>query len=271
MSYERQVAKYRQKLANMKYSCSALNTISLKDRCVKDSKGKYNTQTECVFSDECDQIQQKFKILPEDILYEDFDIRILKPDVKKGIIIWTNYVQPPHTENICKSGLKTGFQLKKEGVEFGRSVYHPYIFFRAPYYNNSINYSSIESEIKSSYGDIDLKNRIFIRVDPDYTYTYSSEIRTISEWYGNYENYIKNSRKTLTEYLKIIKENSIIESNKPRDKQIVYNLFSSTAQLYSIKSDFTHGTVLNTAPINRNSEILVRIPHLTPNYFVLCS
>ena len=71
MSYERQVDKYRLKLANMKYSCSTKKTNSLKDRCIRDTKGKYNTQTECVFSDECNEIQLKFKITPEDILYQE--------------------------------------------------------------------------------------------------------------------------------------------------------------------------------------------------------
>lgn len=59
MNYERKAAKYRQKLGNVKYSCSTSLQPSFKNRCVRDSKGKFDTKTECVFSEECGQIQQE--------------------------------------------------------------------------------------------------------------------------------------------------------------------------------------------------------------------
>ena len=39
-------------------------------------------------------------ILPEDVMYQDMDVRILKPDVKKGIIIFSQYVQQKDTEKM---------------------------------------------------------------------------------------------------------------------------------------------------------------------------
>lgn len=204
-------------------------------------------------------------------------------------------MQPTNKNSLCKIGLKTGKQLQSEGINFGRSVYHPYIFFRAPYYSNPINYDSIKDEIISSYGDIDMRNKIFIRVEPDTTNVYSSEIRVrmsatyfhisdghemskneLSRTHSNfimkrtddrynklykkyYNSEILRSKKTLNDYLKIIKHNETINSN-------VYNLYSSKKVHQSIAL-----YPYNREPINRNSEILVSLPHLTPEYFVLCT
>jgi hypothetical protein len=61
-------------------------------------------------------------------------------------------------------------------MNFGKGIYNNYIFFTAPYYYK-INYNSIDDEIKSLYGDIDMKNKVFIRVDPNQTYVFSFDIR----------------------------------------------------------------------------------------------
>ncbi len=209
-----------------------------------------------------------------DIMYQDDLVCILKPEVKKGIIVLTNYVQPPNTESLCISGLKTGKQLHKEGIEFGRNIYHPYIFFKAPYYSREINYSTPETEIVSSYGEgqIEKSGRVYIRVDPDKTFVFSSEIRDVEkhpEWYGIIDNIIQNYKKTLSDYLKIINNNLLIEENVEDDKSIWYNLFTGEAVLFS--SNYTGRSPFDRDPINYHSEILVSIPHLTPDYFVLCT
>ena len=117
-------------------------------------------------------------IKENDIMYQDDLVCILRPDIKKGIIIWSRYIQPSDMDSLCILGLKTGEQLQSEGVNFNRNIYHPYIFFRAPYYSRSIDYSTIETEIISSYGEkIEMESRVFIRVDPDKTFVFSSEIR----------------------------------------------------------------------------------------------
>ena len=206
-----------------------------------------------------------------DIMYEDDLVRILKPKVKKGIIIWTNFTQPKGMSSLCELGLKTGKQLKIEGINFGRSKIHPYIFFRAPYYSRDIDYTSVETEINSSYGEgqIGRNPRVFIRVDPDRTFVFSSEIRAVSVWYDKEHTMINNSKKTLSKYLEIINNNrEIIENVKPGEK-IWYNLFTSKAVLFPIAADPKEP--FDNAPIQRNSEILVSIPHLTPEYFVLCT
>ena len=81
-------------------------------------------------------------------------------------------------------------------------------------------------------------------------------------------------KKTLSEYLEIINNNINIKNNVEPDKKILYNLNSSKATLFPNKykyiSKFNSQNVFSQSPIEKNSEILVSIPHLTPNYFVLC-
>jgi hypothetical protein len=188
-------------------------------------------------------------------------------------------------------GLKTGKKLNEEGIDFGRSKIHPYIFFRAPYLSADIDYSTIETEIISSYGHSRSEaarqpgrrcsriscagqellervneSKVFIRVDPDKTFVFSSEIRV--NFYNEADTKIFDSKKKLSEYLRIIKTNLEIEtlvSNK--NKKILYNLKNSEARLFPNTTN--PGKLFSNAPINRNSEILVSIPHLTSDYFVL--
>jgi hypothetical protein len=208
-----------------------------------------------------------------DIMYKDDLVCILRPDVKKGIIVWTHYTQPPEMHSLCELGLKTGKQLQKEGIYFGRTKIHPYMFFRAPYYSRDIDYTSVETEINSSYGEgqIGREPRVFIRVDPDRTYVFSSEIRALKP------EDIYKSKKTLSQYLKIIYINSTIYKTlfpmSITKKQPAYDLFTSS--LIDVKNNGTKIYKVNypliDIPIERNSEILVSIPHLTPDYFVLCT
>ena len=214
----------------------------------------------------------------EDIMFRDADICILKPGVKKGILVFTHYNQPAGLPSLCEAGLKTGAQLKKEGVDFGRAVFHQYIFFRAPYLSNPPDYTTVDSEIESSFGKSvsDTPKMAWIRVDPDQTYVYSSEIRSeyrpgglfgsakyTSEMYSE----VWKSRKTMTEYLRIIGENAgmpVEAGNKP-----VYHLFSSQVKFIPMKGKAIYPW--NEEPINKNSEVLVHIPHLTPDFFVKCT
>jgi hypothetical protein len=209
-----------------------------------------------------------------DIMYQDDLVCILRPEVKKGIIIWTRYIQPPGLDSLCNLGLKTGRQLKSEGIEFGRGIFHPYIFFRAPFYSRRIDYSTPETEIISSYGEEGkirtsyLEPRAFIRVDPDKTFVFSSEIRTEEFDYAMKEDFLNKSKKTLSKYLEIINKNLETEKYKHGSK-VAYNLISSEAE--SVPETFRERFPLNQYPINRTSEILVSIPHLTPDFFVLCT
>lgn len=182
--------------------------------------------------------------------------------------------------SLCESGLKTGAQLKREGVNFGRDMIHDYIFFRAPYLADPIDYTSIDTEIKSSFGQHELtaSSKAWIRIDPEKTNVYSSEIRAryspqfrygTPEYLSAVENEVRRSKKTMTTYLQILDKNETEIANIQPDKKPAYNLFSSKVGLFPIAHKVSYPW--NPEDISRNSEVLVRIPHLTPNYFVKCS
>jgi hypothetical protein len=218
-------------------------------------------------------------ITESDIMYQDHLVCILKPEVKKGVIVWTHYTQPKNCESLKVIGLKTGDQLYREGIDFGRVVYHPYIFFRAPYFSREIDYSSIESEIYSSYGEnqINIEPRIFIRVDPNKTFIFSSELRAINP------SKIRLSKKLMTDYFEIINKNKVLCSSNKYSRPI-YNLVTSEIHKFEEYKNKTfcdiddislnHSSrennynIFHDAPPNRNSEIIVSIPHLTSDYFV---
>ena len=243
-----------------------------------------------------------------DIMYKDDLVCILRPEVKKGIIIWTHFTQPAGMDSLCNLGLKTGKKLQEEGIDFGRNKIYPYIFFRAPYYSRDIDYTSVETEIHSSYGEgqIGTEPRVFIRVDPDRTFVFSSEIRAIppvkfhisdghlitkkeshsthskffmpstderySDLYNKYYNYeINKSKKTLSKYLQIINNNMEIKKNVKSNQTIWYHLFTSEAVLFSTSAPPPSRERFDNRPIERFSEILVSKPHLTSDHFVLCT
>lgn len=207
-------------------------------------------------------------IIDDDILYKDSDVCILKPHIKKGIIVYSNY----NNVNACIEGLKSGEQLHKEGIDFGRIVYHPYIFFRAPFFSDGIDYSTPENEVYSSYGKLNTTDCAYIRIDPSQTYVYSSEIRARIDFREpNYKQHLLNSRKSVLDYLSIISKNKQMLS-KLQDRHIpVYNLYSSEIQFsipFSTNIDMKFPLDLN--PIEMNSEILVRLGHMPKDFFVMC-
>ncbi|NBP65322.1 MAG: hypothetical protein EBU66_11780, partial [Bacteroidetes bacterium] len=182
------------------------------------------------------------QILPEDILYQDADVCILKPNIKKGVLIFTNYEQPADMPPICEAGLKTGAQLKREGVDFGRIMIHDYIFFRAPYLSNLIDYRSIDTEIASSFGDGESSrsSRVWIRIDPENSNVYSSELRAkfspkfrygSPEYLSAIERQVNMSKKSMTEYLRILGENEMATTDIEPGKKPLYNLLSSKVHL----------------------------------------
>ena len=213
------------------------------------------------------------KIIDSDIKYSDSRVTILHPYVKKGVLIVTFFEPPKSGENLRETGLKTGKQLKQEGIDIGRSKNYPYIFFKAPMFVANDN-SPSENELIQNYGEIFgnylnmFPNYIGIRVDPDKTKVYSSEIRSQhfdKQMSTEYE--LKKCEKSLSEYLKIIKDNDKIK-NTYETHDIYYNLISS--KKIKIKKPSMLNYPFNKYPIERNSEILVEIPHLTSDYFVKC-
>ena len=102
---------------------------------------------------------------------------LLKPDDPRGI----KMVHVTSNPDVLTEGIKTGKQLQSEGKEFGRSIYHPYSFFRPPMERQTEKW-------KKSFNPclLNQKNRIIVvvNVDPGNAYIYPSEFRTHAENFG---------------------------------------------------------------------------------------
>lgn len=217
-------------------------------------------------------------IIPEDILFQTEDVCILKPEVKKGVLVYHSYNSK--YPNIIQEGLKSNRALLESGLTQVCRVPHKCIFFRAPYHSPFLNKSDIDytdpvQEIASVYPLSEqklekdfFKNKIWIRVDPRHTYIFSSEIRDIFLYPELYQkpHMINNSRKSMLDYFKTLEENhKIIESNP--GKHYIYNLYSSKVELRDTYP-FHFKLPLNPHSIKKNSEVLVENPHLEPHHFV---
>ena len=207
-----------------------------------------------------------------DILFQDADVCILKPDVKKGILVFTAYTQPAGMSSLCEAGLKTGERLRNEGLSlFGSNLsgIHPYIFFRAPFKSTEIDYTSVDDEIKSIFGEsaIDRPGRVWIRVDPEQTYVYSSEIRAIKAGSPNIEEEVNKSRMKMTDFLHQLTYN--VQTASPGYK-LVSNLYNYRIHIEPITLSMPIRYPLIEGMLV-SAEVLVRVPHLTSNYFVKCT
>lgn len=202
------------------------------------------------------------EITDEDVKYIDPYVCILHPYVNKGVIIWHSYNKMEDID-LEEDGIKSGYLLNKEKIKYGRITDYPYIFFRAPE-KEYINIGEI-----SKY-----TNRIYIRVDPDRTMVFSSEIRARFRplcYYPSPEydlmiwRELIKSQKTLREYFFIVEENEK-RIDKNIDENILYHLYTSRKCV--IPRNITFEYPYDTININRHSEILVFIQHLTKDFFV---
>ena len=121
----------------------------------------------------------------------------------------TYFSQPEGCSSLRESGLKTGLQLMKEGVNFGRSVYHPYIFFKAPYtmptndkewddYQNMTLFEKLNYTYDNLLNLISDPNYIAVRIDSSRTSVFSSEIRcAILPKHKTIEEELMKSKKTV--------------------------------------------------------------------------
>ena len=179
-----------------------------------------------------------------DVVYEDDDVCVLKPDSKRGIIIYHEFRESAK-ESIDSEGLIL-HAGKSTGV---RTVDHPYIFFRAPGagciecgLNPTVDDININYASGRKMGSNDLQLYFCIRVDPSKTYVYSSECRAIFSVTDRWE----ASRSTLKHYLNVIKKNTAIVSNK-------YNVLT-----YEKADANCTGEEFTNYPPELNAEILVR-------------
>ena len=118
-----------------------------------------------------------------DVLFEDEDVCVLRPDSPRGLVVFHKYLERFH-DQITREGLVLG-----SGLRTGtRSINHPFIFFRAPSRNSATGHNPRRPtllDISCNYEpcQIDLANPFLfcIRIDPARTAVYSSEAR-VNYW-----------------------------------------------------------------------------------------
>ena len=214
----------------------------------------------------------------DNILFQNEDVCILNPMSKKGILIFTK----SPSKNICSEGLYSynklidvhpELQLKHRAYN---NDHDDLIFFRAPYnYNVTSFKSSYDLDPVEFINDREIKNGSLsiIRIDPEKTYVYSSLARDYyseeRDYYHDDKNIIKNTRIPFNEYLRILKQNSYIIKQKGKYDKPVTDILSYEKKLFPINTQLTLPWI-DYFPIERNSEVVVKLPHIPPNWIVEC-
>jgi len=220
-----------------------------------------------------------------DILFQNDDVCVLKPDSPRGILIFSRvrlnkskYKTDEEFEkarhNICSEGLYSHNELRTQKPELGltpRATHDDHdnlIFFRAPF---TPDITTFESAYEcSAPSDLNFENEthiitVLLRIDPERTFVYSSEIRAVKP------ESIKGSRKPMMEYLAQIAKNKQIQRPKinPFNYKMVANLltYEQSYRLNSVKSVFPYKEYF---PINRNTEVVIKIPHIPGDWLHSC-
>jgi len=177
------------------------------------------------------------------ILFQNEDVCVLHPDdSSKGIVVYHGF-NKEWEDTINAQGLVLGHAFKTGG----RTIYHPYNFFRAPAYSNdgiptpsNPSFEEVNRNYAAKMYPYDKHRGFFcIRIDPSKTFVYLSESRVV--YFGT--RMWENSRLSLADYQKLCHEN---EGRKGAH----YHAISG------VRSDFT-GADMVYAPPERNGEILV--------------
>ena len=180
-----------------------------------------------------------------DVVYEDENVCVLKPDSNRGIMIH-HYFQKSARESVDSEGLRVK-PLRSIAV---RELDDPYILFRAPGAgcnecgpNPTVNYINRNYAPKYQMSNNGLY--FCIRVDPSKTFVFSSVSRERHPGFDAF-NWWKTSRSTLQNYLEVIKKNANIKSEN-------YNIFS-----YEQVNSAWNGEAFTTSSPEKYAEILVK-------------
>lgn len=259
-----------------------------------------------------------------DILFQDRDVCILKPDSDRGILIYT--ISRPrfggNTKTVCQEGLLSYNELLKRHPEYKlkprlglyiNSNHNDLIFFRAPFTSdvNSFESSYNGESPKDMLSKYSPETIVTIRIDPDLTWVYSSEIRVM----GSYSNllrsripmraYLEKLKTMPKEYLKngknmyanIITYEKVFKNSKnvPVSRSI-FNNWGLSNNNWNPNNDYGYNNeeenyenyeeneynndnkgnrggaypLVKHFPIERNAEVVVKIPHIPPEWFVSC-
>lgn len=213
-----------------------------------------------------------------DVLFQDADICILRPDSKRGVLVFTRTVPAA-----CKDGLRSyaaqGLPARRENAD---PDHDKLIYFRAPYRSDT---SSFEASYGTSAKALSAPSEwneegttiVVIRIDPEKTFVYSSDTRT---WL-RHEDVLK-SRIPFTEYLKRIRGHAEMP---PYNRKLGYPVWSNIVTYQKEYrpsarkvTDRIGSPVYRNArqhwvegeSVERDSEVVAKIPHIPPTWFVKC-
>jgi hypothetical protein len=200
-----------------------------------------------------------------DVLYQDDDICILRPDAKRGVLI--HYLG--FRTNICEDGLLTWNEARKRFTNIPtRDNFmdqNDFIKFRAPFTSNLTNFkTSYKAEPRALLGKDPERVIVIIRIDPAKSFVYSSEARTHLD-----KKAFLQSRIPFNEYIKRIDG---FESRKlDANSDICSNIVTYESKI--VKNTHKHLCFypwIKYLPIQRNAEIIAHIPNIPPTWFVNC-
>jgi hypothetical protein len=210
----------------------------------------------------------------DDVLYEDENVCILDPKSKRGVVIFTE----SKNWNICEEGLLSYNELRKRHPELGLKDradhidpdHNDLIFFRAPYNSDTSTFESSYDGKSSEKMLVTYRQDtiVTIRVDPERSFVFSSEIRAAGG--SSEDRYVdlQSSRIKMTDYLKKIKGYS--EMKSPNNSSIIVSDLITYDTFPMVDFNGIEEYPLSKIPIERNSEVVVKLPHIPPNWFVSC-
>lgn len=238
---------------NLDYDWQVLNTAYISE----EEDLEYRATPEFKKSIVEEYGQQRHGAKKSDILYEDENVCILKPESKDGIEVFHTSDYP----SICEEGLYSLRELRKVHPELnirGKAVNHNVIFFKGPYRRET-------HTIKSSYGltpeeMIESFNTpkalAFLKIDPYKTNVFYSESRELGDLLPLA---LEATKWPLWIYLRWFLP-TLVTANPEEEEEEFFNKFYPKI--------FRTENLLDTP--TKQWEVLVEIPHIPPEWFTRC-
>jgi hypothetical protein len=215
--------------------------------------------------------------MADDVLFEDMDICILRPDSKRGVLIFTNAKTPA----VCKEGLKTHEALGRAPRKMTDPDHDKLIYFRAPYRPDVSSFeasygNTVEAMAAPMFGGGGT-TIVVLRIDPEKTFVYSSEAR-IKLPYAQF----LQTRIPFTDYLKRIAGHAEMPYSNAKGEVVWGNILTYAKEYRpsmggrmgfhtdpfrqpSSATVWEEGT-----PVERMAEVVAKLPHIPPTWFVEC-
>lgn len=199
-----------------------------------------------------------------DVLYQDEDICILHPDSPRGTLV---YYVSGHT-NICNEGLLSYNEVRRRHPELGFRPHEAVgnssnkIIFRAPFTSDLRTFkTAFKADPKEIMGNQNPEIIVVIRIDIAHTFVYSSEARTHHDEKG-----LKASRIPFSEYIKRI---SVKKSAMSPPEEICGNVYTYETKVVTVADTCIYPWI-KYLPIERNAEVVAKLPHIPAAWFVNC-